>query len=141
MYSLKSYQKLYLQSKYKETFALNSNRAVHQLRKDYIECPKLNLKKSKRRSENCLTRDLYDQELAHGDPLPFSFTKTMVGYASALIMGLLIDLSVKNSYPLLRIDGLLDQMDSSQYFSVIDLRSRYHQIRIAEEDIPKIAFT
>ena len=49
-------------------------------------------------------------------------------------------LTVKNSYPLPRIDGLLDQVGTAQYFSVIDLRSGYHQMRIAEDDVPKTAF-
>ena len=48
-------------------------------------------------------------------------------------------LTVKNSYPLPRIDGLLDQVGSAQYFSVIDLRSGYHLMRIAENDVPKTA--
>ena len=49
-------------------------------------------------------------------------------------------LTVKNSYPLPRIDGILDQLSSAKYFSAIDLRSGYHQVRISEEDIPKTAF-
>ena len=49
-------------------------------------------------------------------------------------------LTVKNSYPLPRIDGLLDQVGEAKFFSTIDLRSGYHQMRIAEEDIPKTAF-
>ena len=49
-------------------------------------------------------------------------------------------LTVRNSYPLPRIDGLLDQVGIAQYFSVIDLRSGYHQMRIAEHDVPKTAF-
>ena len=48
-------------------------------------------------------------------------------------------LKVKNKYPLPRIDDLLDQLGEAKVFSKIDLRSRYHQIRIKPEDIPKIA--
>ena len=49
-------------------------------------------------------------------------------------------MTVKNGYPLPRIDGIFDQLSSAKYFSVIDLRSGYHQMRIAESDIPKTAF-
>ena len=49
--------------------------------------------------------------------------------------------TVKNSYPLPRIDGLMDQVGNAQYFTTIDLRSGYHQMRIAEEDVPKTAFS
>ena len=41
---------------------------------------------------------------------------------------------VKNCYPLPRIDYLLDQLKYYKYFSKLDLRSAYHQIRIAEGD-------
>ncbi|GKA02922.1 putative reverse transcriptase domain-containing protein [Tanacetum coccineum] len=49
-------------------------------------------------------------------------------------------LTVKNRYPLPRIDDLFDQLQGSRYFSKIDLRSGYHQLRVHEEDIPKLAF-
>ncbi|GKE63617.1 putative reverse transcriptase domain-containing protein [Tanacetum coccineum] len=49
-------------------------------------------------------------------------------------------LTIKNRYPLPRIDDLFDQLQGSQYFSKIDLRSRYHQVRVHEDDIPKTAF-
>nr|GEX76885.1 hypothetical protein [Tanacetum cinerariifolium] len=49
-------------------------------------------------------------------------------------------LTIKNRYPLPRIDDLFDQVQGSQYFSKIDLRSGYHQLRVREEDIPKTAF-
>jgi hypothetical protein len=49
-------------------------------------------------------------------------------------------LTVKNRYPLPRIDDLFDQLQGSSYFSKIDLRSSYHQIKIKEDDIPKTAF-
>ncbi|KAJ0544333.1 putative nucleotidyltransferase, Ribonuclease H [Helianthus annuus] len=49
-------------------------------------------------------------------------------------------LTVKNRYPLLRIDDLFDQLQGAKWFSKIDLRSGYHQLRVKEEDIPKTAF-
>ncbi|GKC06461.1 putative reverse transcriptase domain-containing protein [Tanacetum coccineum] len=49
-------------------------------------------------------------------------------------------LTIKNRYPLPRIVNLFDQLQGSQYFSKIDLRSRYHQLRVHEDDIPKTAF-
>ena len=49
-------------------------------------------------------------------------------------------LAVKNKYPLPRIDDLFDQLQGKTVFSKIDLRSRYHQLRIKDGDIPKTAF-
>ncbi|GJX25253.1 putative reverse transcriptase domain-containing protein [Tanacetum coccineum] len=49
-------------------------------------------------------------------------------------------LTIKNRYPLLRIDDLFDQLQGSQYFSKIDLRSGYHQLRVHEDNISKTAF-
>ncbi|GJX01107.1 putative reverse transcriptase domain-containing protein [Tanacetum coccineum] len=49
-------------------------------------------------------------------------------------------LTVKNRYPLPRIDDLFDQLQGSSVYSKIDLRSGYHQLRIKEEDIPITAF-
>ncbi|GJU79443.1 putative reverse transcriptase domain-containing protein [Tanacetum coccineum] len=49
-------------------------------------------------------------------------------------------LTVKNRYPLPRIDDLFDQLQGSSIYSKIDLRSSYHQLRVREEDILKTAF-
>ncbi|GJS56856.1 putative reverse transcriptase domain-containing protein [Tanacetum coccineum] len=48
-------------------------------------------------------------------------------------------LTVKNRYPLPRIDDLFDQLQGSSVYSKIDLRSGYHQLRVHDEDIPKTA--
>ena len=48
--------------------------------------------------------------------------------------------TVKNRYPMSRIDDLFDQMKGAAVFSKIDLRSGYHQLRIKEGDIPKTTF-
>jgi hypothetical protein len=49
--------------------------------------------------------------------------------------------TIKNKYPLPRIDILFDQLAGAQVFFKIDLCSRYHQIKICAEDIPKTAFS
>ncbi|XP_077225770.1 uncharacterized protein LOC143858961 [Tasmannia lanceolata] len=48
--------------------------------------------------------------------------------------------TVRNKYPLLRIEDLFDQLQGSKVFSKIDLRSGYHQLKIKPEDVPKTAF-
>jgi hypothetical protein len=48
--------------------------------------------------------------------------------------------TIKNQYIFPRIDDLLDQMKGAIMFSKIDLRSRYHQLRIKEEDTPNTTF-
>ncbi|KAL4017014.1 hypothetical protein IC575_024685 [Cucumis melo] len=45
--------------------------------------------------------------------------------------------TVKNRYPLPRIDDLFDQLQGATVFSKIDLRSGYHQLRIKDEDVPR----
>ena len=48
--------------------------------------------------------------------------------------------TVKNKYPLPRIDDLFDQLQGACTFSKIDLRSGYHQLKIRAMDVPKTAF-
>ncbi|CAN4076666.1 unnamed protein product [Withania somnifera] len=48
--------------------------------------------------------------------------------------------TVKNKYPLPRIDDLFDRLRGAAVFSKIDLRCGYHQLRIHTEDVPKTAF-
>jgi hypothetical protein len=49
------------------------------------------------------------------------------------------EVTIKNKYPLPRIEDLFDQMKGASIFSKIYLRSRYHQLKIWESDIPKTA--
>ncbi|KZV40197.1 hypothetical protein F511_05674, partial [Dorcoceras hygrometricum] len=48
--------------------------------------------------------------------------------------------TVKNKYPLPRIEDCFDQLQGASIFSKIDLRSGYHQFRVREEDVSKTAF-
>jgi hypothetical protein len=50
-------------------------------------------------------------------------------------------MTIKNKYLLPRIEDLLDRLKKAKFFSKIDLRSGYHQMKIRERDIPKTAFT
>ena len=49
-------------------------------------------------------------------------------------------ITIKNRYPLPRIDDLFDRLQGAQYFSSFDLSQGYHQIRMTDEDVPKTAF-
>jgi hypothetical protein len=50
------------------------------------------------------------------------------------------EVAIKNKYPLPRIDDLFDQLHGACVFSKIDLRSRYHRLKIRECDIPNTTF-
>ncbi|WMV45461.1 hypothetical protein MTR67_038846 [Solanum verrucosum] len=52
----------------------------------------------------------------------------------------LIRVTIRNKYPLPRIDDLFDQLQGASVFSKVDLRSCYHQLKIRPEDMPKTAF-
>jgi hypothetical protein len=49
-------------------------------------------------------------------------------------------ITIQDSYPLPRIDDLLDRLQGAKYFSSLDLLSGYHQVKLRAEDVPKTAF-
>jgi hypothetical protein len=49
-------------------------------------------------------------------------------------------ITVKHKFPLLSPENLFDQLEGAKYFTKIDLKSGYHQIKVRKEDIPKTAF-
>jgi hypothetical protein len=51
------------------------------------------------------------------------------------------DVTIKNKYPLPKIEDLFDQMNGARVFSKIDPRTGYRQLKVRESDIPKTAFT
>src|SRR5215216_7627372 len=51
------------------------------------------------------------------------------------------DITIKNKYPLPKIEDLFDQLTGANMFSKIDLRTGYHQLKIRATNIPKTAFT
>ncbi|GJY66729.1 putative reverse transcriptase domain-containing protein [Tanacetum coccineum] len=81
--------------------------------------------------------DVFPEDL----PAPILFVKKKDGsFRMCIDYRELNKLTVKNRYPLPRIDDLFDQLQGSSVYSKIDLRSGYHQLRVREEDIPKTAF-
>ncbi|GKA62461.1 putative reverse transcriptase domain-containing protein [Tanacetum coccineum] len=68
------------------------------------------------------------------------FRKKDVAFRMCIDYQELTKLTIKNCYPLPRINELFNQLQGACYFSKIDLRSSYHQLRVHEADIPKTAF-
>nr|GEV47726.1 putative reverse transcriptase domain-containing protein [Tanacetum cinerariifolium] len=71
---------------------------------------------------------------------PYRLAPSEMQELSAQLQEELNKLTIKNRYPLLRIDDLFDQLQGARYFSKIDFRSGYHQLRVHENDIPKTTF-
>ena len=74
-----------------------------------------------------------------GSPILF-VNKKDGGFRLCVDYRALNKVTVKNSYPLPRIDDIFDQLTGAKFFSKIDLRSGYHQIRLHKDSIPKTAF-
>ncbi|KAK9044741.1 hypothetical protein V6N11_058633 [Hibiscus sabdariffa] len=72
---------------------------------------------------------------------PVLFVKKKVGTMSFCINYRQLNrVTIKNKYPLPRIEDLFDQLRDASVFSKIDLRSGYYQMKVKDADVPKIAF-
>jgi hypothetical protein len=91
-------------------------------------------------------KDLLDKGFIHPSLSPWGCLALFVSKKDKGL-GLCVDcrplnaVTIKNKYPLPRIDILFDQLAGAQVFSKNGLRSGYHQIKIRDEDIPKTAFS
>jgi hypothetical protein len=89
--------------------------------------------------------ELQEAEYIHSDSSPCGapvlfVQKNDVSQGMCVDYRTLNDVTVRNKYPLPRIEDLFDQMRGARVFSKIDLRSGYHQMKIRPSDIPKTAF-
>ncbi|GKA40050.1 hypothetical protein Tco_0732643 [Tanacetum coccineum] len=80
------------------------------------------------------TEDKSEEKRLEDVPMVWDFLEMCIDYRE------LNQLTVKNRYPLPRIDDLFNQLQGSRVYSKIDLRSGYHQLRVREEDILKSAY-
>ncbi|KAA3461490.1 Retrotransposon protein [Gossypium australe] len=89
-------------------------------------------------------QDLVDKGFARSSCSPWGapvlFVKKKDGSMRLCIYRQLKKVTVKNKYPLPRIDDLFDQLKGATVFSKIDLRSGYYQLRVKDSDVPKTAF-
>nr|GEU42122.1 retrotransposable element Tf2 [Tanacetum cinerariifolium] len=86
-----------------------------------------------------IVRIPFGNEILNGAPVLF-IKKKDGSFRMCIDYQELNKLTVKNYYPLPRINDLFDQLQGSNVYLKIDLRSSYHQLRVCEEDIPKTAF-
>jgi hypothetical protein len=112
--------------------------------KPIITTPYRHTKKYKYEIENAI-KELLDMGHIRPSSSPFASSVVLVKKKDGT-MRMCIDFralnkkTIKNRYPIPRIDKLLDEMHGAIYFTKIDLRSGYHQIKMREEDISKTTF-
>ena len=90
-------------------------------------------------------KDLLDKGFIHPSIYPWGapvlFVKKKDGTLRMCIFYRQLNkVTIKNKYPIPRIDDIFDQLQGSSFFSKIDLRSGYHQLRVRQEDVRKTSF-
>jgi hypothetical protein len=112
--------------------------------KPVITTPYRHPKKYKDKIEKEI-KEVLDMGHIRPSSIPFAFLVVLVKKKDGT-MCMCIDFralnkkTIKNRYPIPRIDELLDKLHGVFYFTKIDLGSSYHQIKMREEDIPKTTF-
>ncbi|CAA7023872.1 unnamed protein product [Microthlaspi erraticum] len=100
--------------------------------------PPAELTDPKKQIEDLLSKGfIRPSVLPWGAPMVFMKKKKDGSFRMSINYRRLNRVTLKNSYPLLRIDELLDQLRGATWFSKIDLASGYHQIPIDEADVRK----
>ncbi|XP_050233405.1 uncharacterized protein LOC126681891 [Mercurialis annua] len=98
------------------------------------------LKKLKDQLEELLDRDLVRPSVPPWGPPVLFVKKKDNSFRLCIDYRQMNKVTIKNKYPLPRIDDLFDQLQGARYFSKIYLRSGYHQLKIRDDDISKTAF-
>ena len=111
-----------------------------------IKVPPRRLPIGKRQEAEKIISDMSEQGLIEESHSPWSSPLVLVRKKDGTLRccvdyRLLNNVTMKDSYPLPRIDETLDALSGSQWFSTLDLKSGYHQIALADKDRPKTAFS
>jgi hypothetical protein len=117
---------------------------LEEAAKPVITTPYRHPKKYKDENEKAI-KELLDMGHIRPSSSPFASSVVLVKKKDGT-MRMCIDYralnkkTIKNRYPIPRIDELLDELHRALYFTKIDLRSSYHQIKMREKDVPKTTF-
>ena len=111
-----------------------------------VKVPPRRIPIHKRQEVEQTVQQLKDQGLIEPSTSPWASALVLVRKQDGTLRccveyRLLNAVTVKDSYPLPRIDDTFDALAGSTWFSTLDLKSGYHQVALAEEDRPKTAFS
>ena len=111
-----------------------------------IKCPPRKIPLGKRDEAHRVIAEMKEQGIIEPSKSPWSFPIVMVKKKDGTLRccvdyRALNQATVKDSYPLPRIDDTLDALSGSTWFSTLDMKSGYHQVKMADKDKEKTAFS